>query len=276
MCRNQTALLTIEFKLYKPKDPLAPSSTPREPPFTLLTHKNNIKTPLIHIIRSHIHERSRSKKDSPHPEWVKRLVYPDPDDPESFEPPQCVMAAQLDPLAVRDSRVKAASYSLDPNQPLASALRHTEFVEFPTIEIWDEFTGTVLDAEGIIRRRQEDVAVKRRKLNPKAGRATIAGLLGDYGSDEDAEEVPEPPNALSTIEDYAPSDDEQLSAGGPEDENVEMEDGALGGSDDDDEDVQVDPAVLLELLRAAGGADISALDSQDVLDWDEGEDAEPE
>ena len=55
-----------------------------------------------------------------------------------------------------------------------------------------------------------------------------------------------------------------------------MEDGALGGSDHDDEDVQVDPAVLLELLRAAGGADISALDSQDVLDWDEGEDAEPE
>lgn len=275
--RNQTALLTIEFKLQKPKDPLAPSSTPREPPFTLLTHKNNIKTPLIHIIRSHIHERSHTKKDSTHPEWVKRLVYPDPDDPESFEYPKCVMAAQLDPLAVRDSRVKAAFYSLDPSQPLASALRHTEFVEFPTIEIWDEFTGTILDAEGIIRQRQEDNAVKRRKLNPKAGKATIAGLLGDYGSDESKEEeAPEPPNALSTIGNYAASDDEQSSAGGLEDEKVEMEDGGLEGSDDDDGDVQVDPVVLLELLRAAGGGGISALDGQDTLDWDDGDGTELE
>lgn len=265
--RNQTALLTIELKFHKPKDPAAPSSALREPPFTMLTHKNNMKSPLLSIIRSHIHEQNISKKDSTYPEWVKRLVYPDPDDPESFSNPQCVMAAHLDPLVNRHSRIKTASYSLDPSQPLAKVLCHTEFVEFPTIEIWDDFPGTILDAEGIIRHRQEGAA-KRRKLNPKAGKATIDGLLGDYGSDDEDknEGTPKSANVLAMLGNYVDSDDEHFSADGTKEENAEMEDVNLNGSDDD-EDVQVDPVVILELLQAAGGADTVALDGQDALDW---------
>ncbi|KAF8204893.1 hypothetical protein BJ912DRAFT_1018152 [Pholiota molesta] len=242
--KNQTALLTIEFKFHKPRDPLARSSQPHEPPFTLLTHKNNIKTSLLYLMRSHIQDRPNTKKENAHPEWVKRLVYPDPEDPDSFSNPQCFMAAQLDPLTLQNMRLKKASYSLDPSQPLGTVLRHMEFVEFPTIEIWDEFTGSIVDVEGVMQQREEEGTQKRRKLNPKAGEKTIAGLLGDYGSDNE-EQQPEAQNALMNLGEYAESDEE---------DSIEMQDADadLDGLSDEGDEGEIDPAVLLELLRPLG------------------------
>ncbi|KAF8974652.1 hypothetical protein BDZ97DRAFT_1751397 [Flammula alnicola] len=226
--KNQTALLTIEFKFYKPKDPLAPSSQPREPPYMLLTHRNDTRTSLLSLIRSHVHHRGNSKKETAHPEWVKRLLYPDPDDPESFSNPQCQ----------REFADKKGALLLRPAQPLAALLRHTQFVEIPTIEIWDEFTG--------------------------------------YGSDEDEEE-PEPENVLAALGNYAGSDEDEDS--GPptrEGGSNELDHADLEGLSDDGDDVEVDPAVLLELMRAARGGQPWAIEEDEAVDWGDMDDGELE
>jgi len=242
--RNQTALLTIEFKFHKPLNPFAPSSQPREQPFILITHKNNIKSSLLTLIRSHLKTdgRNHSKKESSYPEWAKCLVNPDPDDdPESFTNPQCVMQA-----LVSHQLRGPAYYSFDPSQPLINLLRHTHFVEFPTIEVWEEFKGIVVDAQGVVRPSEEERQPKRRKLYPKAGRLAINGLLGDYGSEEDEEE--QAPDMLAALDNYA--------------ESGEDDDG-LNGSDDEGE-VEIDPAILLDLMRQA--RDETAVED-DIVDW---------
>lgn len=227
-------------------------------------------------MRSHIHDRPNTRKENAHPEWVKRLVYPDPEDPDSFSNPQCVMAAQLDPLTLRNMRLKKASYFLDPSQPLGTVLRHMEFVEFPTIEIWNEFTGSIVDVEGVMQQREEEGTQKRRKLNPTAGKKTIAGLLGNYGSD-DEEHQPEAQNALMNLGDYAGSDEEEEFAptNQTKDEGVEMQDADadadLDGLSDEGDEGEIDAGVLLELLRAAGGVD-PAFEDQDEVDWEDGAD----
>jgi len=241
--KNQTALLTIEFKFHKPLNPFAPSSQPREQPFIIITHKNNIKSSLLTLIRSHMKSdrRNHSKKESSYPEWAKRLVNPDPDDdPESFTNPQCVMQA----LTSHQLR-GPAYYSFDPSQPLINLLRHTHFVEFPTIEVWEEFQGIIVDAQGVVRQSEDERQPKRRKLNPKAGRLAINGLLGEYGSEEEEQA----PNMLAALDNYAESGDD--------------DDDELNGSDDEGE-VEIDPAILLDLLRQA--RDETAVDD-DIVDW---------
>ncbi|KAJ3516200.1 hypothetical protein NLJ89_g1271 [Agrocybe chaxingu] len=271
--KNQTALLTIEFKFYKPKDPLAPSSQPRDPPLTLLTHKNDTKTPLLSLIRSRVVEGIKSKKESTHPQWVKQLVFPDADDPESFTNPQCVMAAKINPLTLK-RLVKPTTkgyYSLDPTQPLSKSLRHTEFVEFPTIEIWDEFLGTILDARGIVKQHEER-PLKRRKTNSKAGRAAIAGLLGGYGSSEEEVEV-EPKNVLASLEEYDGDDgDDEVGSGG-KDSLEDVDFGAL--SDENAEEIALNPAALLELMAKVRGGEPWAVEDE-AVDWGDVDDPEPE
>ncbi|KAJ6627552.1 hypothetical protein B0H10DRAFT_2210459 [Mycena sp. CBHHK59/15] len=141
---NRTALLTIEFKFCPPPNPLAPSSQAPEPPYTLLTHRNSLDTPLHALIQRHIRER----KDGACPAWVRALVC---DDDVAL---QCVMASPAAPRATR------GYYRFDTAQCLAALLRATHFVEFPTIE-----------AAAV-----EERAPKRQRLNKAAGRA-IAGLL---------------------------------------------------------------------------------------------------
>ena len=222
-------------------NPFAPSSQPREQPFILITHKNNIKSSLLTLIRSHMKtdRRNHSKKEGSYPEWAKCLVNPDPDDdPESFTNPQCVMQA----LTSHQLR-GPAYYSFDPSQPLINLLRHTHFVEFPTIEIWEEFQGIIVDGQGVVRQSEDERQPKRRKLNPKAGRMAINGLLGDYGSEEDEEQIP---NMLAALGNYA--------------ESGEDDDG-LNGSDDEGE-VKIDPTILLDLMRQARD-----VEEDDIVDW---------
>lgn len=264
--RNKTALLTIEFKFHRPLDPLAPSSQPREPPFVMLTHRNSMQMPLVTLVQTHVLERIKSKKDGACPAWVKSLVCPDPDDPSSFTPPQCVMTAQLDPL-LPGPRPKAGYYQFDTTRTLADLLRKTEFVEFPTLEIWEEFKGTIVDTQGTVTHQgEEERKPKRRKLDPKAGRKAISGLLGGYGSDEDNEPA-ETQNVLSLLGGYAGSDDdEDNDADGDPDVDAEGE---------TDDELEMEPAVLLDLMRQVQGNDQWTRENveEDVVDWgDSGED----
>jgi len=263
--RNKTALLTIEFKFHCPPDPLLPPSQPQEPIFILLTHRNNIETPLLSLIQAHITERIKSKKNLAVPAWVKSLVCPHPDDPDSFTHPQCLMTVQVDPCLTLGSRQKLGYYRFDHSQKLSVLLRNTHFVEYPTIEIWEEFHGLLIDTQGTVTHPvEEERKPKRRKLNRKAGKLAINGLLGGYGSDEEAEKAEEQAaaaadnrNILSLLGGYMGSDDEEEASAANSDLDADAE------AEDDDE-LELDPAVLLELMRQARGSERG---EEDTIDW---------
>ncbi|KAF9057418.1 hypothetical protein BJ165DRAFT_1411690 [Panaeolus papilionaceus] len=260
--KNQTAMLTLEFKFQKPRDPLAPSSTPLDPPYVVLTHRNDIKTPLITLLRANIEQRSNSKKDAASLEWVKRLIFPEVEDAESFTNPTCVMAARINPLDPRwrNATNKKAYYGLDASQPLGTVLRHTHFVEYPTIEVWSEFQGTIVDAQQGTVTREEEPQPKRRKLNPKAAKQKIEGLLGGYGSDDEDDEDEEKQNALSTLDNYAESDEDV------ERDEKQVE---LGGSDDEGLEQEVDAAILLELMKHVQSRESWLDKDEELVDWDD-------
>ena len=256
--RKKTAQLTVEFKLY------AHADSSNEPPFRMLTHKNDMNTPLLKLIQTHI---STYTKKSNVPPWASSLVLPDSDNPESFTTPNFVMPAQRDVypttgLVTHPSRL--VYYRFDPTQPLAALLKGTRFVEFPTIEVCEEFCGTVIDAAGCLSHAGDDQPrVKRRKLTLQAGRAALNGLLGEYGSDEEEqEEVQKRPPVLV---EYANSMSEEDDAVSADDSNESVDDGG---------DVKVDPAVLLELLREARDSGQWAQD--DDVDWGDGSEGDGE
>jgi hypothetical protein len=225
----------------------------------------------------HITERSKSKKDTTFPIWVKSLVCADPDDQDSFIPPQCVMTAHFDqiPLVLSGSRPRSGYYKLDHDQPLAVVLRNTHFVEFPTIEVWEEFHGTIVDEQGVVTHHKEN-RPKRRKLDPKAGKNAITGLLGGYGTEDEADEA-DAHNVLALLGKYAESDDDSDEGG----VGAAIEDG-LGDEDTEegetDNEVALDPGALLELLQQVQGDGNwnGEVGEDEVVDWgDSGED-EPE
>lgn len=259
--RKQTAFLTIEFVFHKPKDPLAPSSKPPDPPYMLHTHKNDIEKSLISLIRSRLQNaNAKSKKNEAYPAWIRQLVFPDDEDTEGFVNPQCVMAAHLDPIASKRLRLPSRNvyYSLDCTQPLETLLRHTQFVEFPTIEVWDDFEGTIVDIQGVVQQEEQRPA-KRLKLNHNAGKKAIQGLLGGYGSsDEDEQQQEGKQNGLATLDEYS----------GSEDEEILQEDNGTGDAEDDDE-ADIDPVVLVELLRRVRERDKEwgIEDDDDAVDW---------
>ena len=142
-------------------------------------------------------------------------------------------------------------YKLDPSLPLSKALHSTHFVEYPTIEVWQEFHGTIVDGNGtIIHYAEEERAPKRRRLNAKAGRKAIRELVGGYGSGED--EVDK--DVLSMLGEYAESDEGAETPTDTE-ENTEVE-------DDDDLHVDSDPGGLLQPGDEGDG-------SEEEVDWGE-------
>lgn len=225
-------------------------------------------------MRAQAAERKKSKKGDPFPTWISPLIVPDPDDPEGFTMPICVMQTPLDPLASLNARRSAAGprpghvrceayYKLDPAKSIGVNLKHKNFVEFPTIEIWEEgsFHGTIVDDQGSVQREAEEPTPKRRKLSVREGKKAINGLLGGYGSEEG--EAAEEKNVLDLLGGYAGSDDEDEAAiqRGPQTDNagadLEEDDGLLdedaeGETDDELEAGPEDLAVLLEQLRQAG------------------------
>lgn len=266
--RKKTALLTIEFKFHGLANPAAPSCQPREPTYTLLTHKNRFETPLLKLIQSKVIELSNNKSGNPIPPWIVSLVCPDSDDQDSFILPQCLISAPADLRLGLCSH--SMFYRLDPTQKLSVLLRGTPFVEFPTIEIWEEgdtaFKGVIVDAQrGVARYVDENgqKRPKRPKLDLRAGKKAIHGLLGGYGSDEDCGDDPEA-GVMATLGDYAESDED----------GTELE---VGGGEEDidgDEEVRLDPAALLEFVQQARALDAEAAD-EDLVDWGDSDEEKP-
>jgi len=169
------------------------------------------------------------------------------------------MAAQID---LRSGlRSHSAFYKLDPAHKLSVLLRDKPFVEFPTIEVWEEgdpaFVGTIVDAEGGVIKYADDGErmAKRRKLDVGVGKKAIEGLLGDYGSDEEEDGV------MAMLGEYAGSE-----------EDTDREEEGEDNEDDEEADVNLDPTALLELVRQAQALDADAGD-EELVDWgDEDED----
>ena len=290
--RNKTALLTVEFKFHPPRNLLALSQPP-DPPFTLLAHRIALETPLLSAAQAHVLERSKSKKDKTVPPWVQALVVPDEDVPDSFTPPLCLMSTPLDPLSALNSNpyvpqpgrlIRTGYYKLDCNQPLGAVLKHKHFVEFPTIEVWEEdaFQGTIVDDRGaVVRNDSDEHRPKRRKLNPKQAKKAISGLIGGYGSDEEGEEgAKEERNVMNLLGGYAESDGESDGdvgagdLGGAFDEDAWGEEDADGETDEEYEERPEELAVMLQKLREAGalrdlGKDGVLAGEDEQVDWGE-------
>jgi len=224
---------------------------------------------LLSLIRERLNDvQQKSKKADAYPTWVKQLIFPDKDDPGAFTPPQCVMATRLDPTMSQwySSKLNRAYFSFDPKKPLETLLGHTQFAEFPSIEVWDEFEGTIVDIKGIIQ-QEEQIPAKRRKLNPKAGKKAIQGLLGDYGSSEEDEQEKEEQSVLAVLGEYAESDDDERGS-----LHDPAKDGGCDLSDDEPElEAEVDPVALLELIRRVQERDSWAFDRDDAVDWGDGD-----
>lgn len=239
-------------------------------------------------------------------EWLQTLVLPSSDDPEGFTPPTCVLRAPLDPLLAasslmpsrrpqypfqaqppKNSGIKKAYHKLDLNQPLLTSLKHTQFVEFPTIEVHDplSFKGTLVDRDGRIdvvagddEEEEGGYANKRRRLNKREGKKKMGGLIGGYGSgsgSEGEEDEKEKRNVLSMLGEYSDSDD---GGGGRDvamgdDEKVEGEEADATLDDDDDEEEEADPARLVALLKKVQAETLGAAvdEDEEVLDWDDGD-----
>ncbi|KAJ3475977.1 hypothetical protein NLI96_g11472 [Meripilus lineatus] len=255
-------------------------------------------------------DRPKSKKDS-YPQWLTDMILPPPEDsnPESFVRPTCVMPTRVDPLAsLQQSRgnsigngsfsflrpghiVREGFYKLDPETTLSEALKHKEFVEFPTIEVWEDgaFTGTIVDDRGaVLLDSDEERKPKRRKMGAKEGKKAISGLLGGYGSGSEDEEAEEQ-NVLNALAGYTGSEDEDDDMQGSSDtakslrpgevwlkEEDLVDEDAEGETDDEEyeEENVEDLAGILEKLRQAGAlrdpVDSSFLDGQgddDQVDW---------
>lgn len=254
---TKTILLTIEF-IFHPPPFLLPSTTSPTPseaptPIRMLTHRNRLSDSLQTSIAAKLTELSKRKdndknktKDRPLPEWLTDLLLPNPDDPAAFVPPVCALPTILDPLAslarpathnnnhyahpyagagnLRPGHItRAAFFKLAYDAPLATALAHAQFVEFPTVEVWerDAFRGTVVDARGRVVRGVEDddddeedgeqgrKRKRRRTMSKKAGMEKIGGLVGGYGSGSGSgSEGEEEESVLGMLGGYAGSDED--------------------------------------------------------------------
>ncbi|KAJ3880209.1 hypothetical protein F5051DRAFT_324394 [Lentinula edodes] len=276
--KNQTAYLTIEFKFHPPQDP---TSSKQIPSFNLLTHRNNIKNSLLSLVDEHITDRNIL------PLWLLELVEeipsPIPDTEKTmFSPFDSLIRAPVLPmpptaLSITGTRPKTAYHRVSPTEPLLTALRNTHFVEYPTLDLWSqgEFSGQLVYERGDIVSEDEpgenpERRAKRRKIELKAGKKAISGLLGGYGSEDDSgqeegegveKDDGRAQNGLTMLGAYADSDEET---------KIEMD-----SDEDEDEDVaEVSPEVLLELMRKAQSGNSwmdDSKDDDDRVDWGDGD-----
>lgn len=261
----------------------------------MLTHRNRLDRSIMVNLSTRLSERSASKKkEKPLPEWLVELVQPNAEDPDAFVKPTCVMQTKLDPLAsissgrynghsgLRPGHVtRQAYYKLDFGAPLTEALKHKNFVEFPTIEVWEDgsFEGIIVDDKGSVVLRDGDLDEeldggrkrKRRKMGVKEGKKALGGLLGGYGSEPEgsgAEDGKEEENVFNLLSGYAGSGDEDDGAPddqarkafesqfdyelGDEDAEGETDDGEEDEDEEGGEDQDAtrnDPEALAKLLH---------------------------
>lgn len=205
-----------------------------------MTHRNSLSNSLLDLLRVHTEERSGRKRNASNtiPEWAKDLI-PSSGHGDADLIPQCLVRASSDPLLPKG----IPYHELDPTQPLASSLRNTSFVEYPTVEIWNtgDFTGMVVDRQGRVTQvAKEGRASKRRKLDDKTGRSALGALLGEYRSDGEED-------AMGHLADYASEGDENGEAELAHDNEDESE--SEGPEDETEAALRMEPEELLELLH---------------------------
>ena len=198
--------MTVEFVFHRAKDPFAPGCSPEPLPFALLTHRNSLDAKISDILRRHCHNRCE-KGDIP--SWVKSLISSlETEDPELV----CLMCQHSDtPL----NPISKAYHKLDPKQSLLKALRNRTFVEYPTIDIWEQgdFTGALVEADGtFVEGEEEPRPVKRQRLDAVGGRKLIKSLLGGYTSNEEVEEEEEEEDSVLNLLGGYGSDEESLKS----------------------------------------------------------------
>ncbi|KAF8665784.1 hypothetical protein AX16_000231 [Volvariella volvacea WC 439] len=212
---------------------------------------------------------------------------------------------------VKRKAAPRAYHRLDPIQPLSTSLQHTHFVEYPTIEIWEEFKGLIVDPQaetdwssanfispedGVGDQSRGDTTrpTKRRKVaSKKAEKKTIVGLLGGYGSGEDDrdENGDGKRDGLALLGNYGGSESEAESSGDDDGEDrkglvgEKQENGGQMDQDieNSDEEPELDPAAVLELVKKVRGEEgwLTMLQNQeevgsdgDAVDWGEDDDEE--
>ncbi|KAI0068798.1 hypothetical protein BV25DRAFT_1817717 [Artomyces pyxidatus] len=261
--KKQVAFLTIEFKFHPPPDPKADPTDPQDPPYTLLTHRNCSDESLLSLMQYHV--KTKTKRDNQAPPWLRALALPNSDVPDIFSVPHFFMPTKLDTIAAGGTTVY---HRLDPSQKLLDLLRQKFFVEFPTIEVWEEgaFRGIVVDAHGATKDEGVERPAKRRKVDVRKARKTMKGLIGNYGSEDDEAKDP-----LSVLGVYEGSDEEIQPTPGDV-----VFDEAEGGTDDaegsDDDVGPVDYAALLDIMRQA--KERQSGNPEDEVDWGDSDEEE--
>jgi len=244
-CRKRTAFLTIEYRIHPPLA-LDAGQDEAQGPYTFLTQRNNFDLPLRDLFQSQISQRTKGKTRADLPTWVKTLALPDPDIPDAFTPPQFFIRAPLDPLLSGRSE-KFGFIQLDSERRLSALLRNKQFVEFPTIEVWEEgaFRGVLLDGAGALESQGGQRPAKRRRLDVTKGRAAIAGLLGGYGSDASDEAD----TALARLDEYEGSDAENEQPMTSDEDDTRDLTEESNDEDDEEPNTVVDPAALLAMVQ---------------------------
>ncbi|KAG7097252.1 hypothetical protein E1B28_004618 [Marasmius oreades] len=298
--RSQSASLTIEIILHPPHNPLASSLEP----ITLLTHRNNLSTPLIKLIESHVEDHlqkankasARSATVAVLPDWIHDL-FPshDPFDSEAPTPPVFLMRVSPPteypninmPIPQLSNGKHIRFYRiLTPNDSLLTSLQDIPFVEFPTIEVADPDTVSEGAFHGLI--IQEDSihpgGTYQNHCPPKRQKVTVdkkafAGLLHGYGSSESGSGSDTNYNGEGK-EDRKSKDKSALEGLGGYDSSGDGEDGieqqrrpkeeVMMDDSDEDEDLEVtlDAKASEELVKLAWrvgeGEEEVAWDDSDV------------
>jgi hypothetical protein len=141
-------------------------------------------------------------------------------------------------------------------KPLRDALKHMSFAEYPTIEVWEQFDGFLIDIEGSLMQEPADEKLeserraKRRKLDFMAGRKVMQGLLEGYGSGDseiESGDITGSENAMVALAAY---------------------DGSGSDSDLEEDNIrEVTEKDIMDLLKRREHLQEWAGDGQDVLGW---------
>lgn len=268
--RKKTALISIEFIVKPPPDPL---TRVESKPVSLITHRNDWENTIHQLIYENKQIKQKLSKHEALMDW---LGFND----EEGTPSNNVLLVMKRPRAEDDptspNYTKPAFYKLNRDAKLSSALCFKHFTEFPTIEVVDEdsFDGLLIDDDGA-QKDMHPYRPKRRKLDAVTAKKTMSGLLGEYGSDE--EEAEGGSKALDTLIHYTGEDEEQGSSDNSSECNdetigVEPEGEALGS---DEEGPVDDYHGLLEEADDANDAAVIAEDEDDDH-WGDDEIAEDE
>jgi len=156
--RTQKALLTIELVFHPTPNPLRPND-PVPAPYKMIRHRVLLDEKLSSVFPS--------RKI---PDWVQDLIQGET---------ECVLRAPSGPEVY---------WRIDTEKELGDALKWMEFVEFPTIELYEKgsFKGRVVDPQTRIQEEEEEVK-RGRVLGKVQGKERISGLVGDYGSESEEE-----------------------------------------------------------------------------------------